>query len=242
MSFPSLKSAALMFVATSLAACAARPSEIGRAPSLSPIGAGLKAQLVDVPIETEPAIAKYRGNSFWDDRSADLFKDPRARRVGDVLTVKISIEDDASLDNSSSRSRDAKHDIGLNLDHGIAWRGWESSGSANLSSAIDTKTEHDGKGTTARSERVDFMVAAIVTNILPNGNLVISGTQEVRVNFELRVVSISGVLDPRDITSDNVISYERIAEARISYGGRGRIMEVQQPGWGHQIVDNLSPF
>ena len=85
-------------------------------------------------------------------------------------------------------------------------------------------------------------VAAVVTDVLPNGNLIVSGSQEVRVNYELRVLNIAGIVRPRDISKDNTIAYNKIAEARISYGGRGRIMEVQQPAWGQQLFDRFKPL
>ena len=85
-------------------------------------------------------------------------------------------------------------------------------------------------------------VGAVVTDVLPNGNLIVSGSQEVRVNYELRVLNIAGIVRPRDISKENTIAYNKIAEARISYGGRGRMMEVQQPGWGQQIFDRFRPL
>jgi len=225
-----------------LSGCAINPREIGREPEMSPVGAGVNQPVIAIPTDTTVQAGSYQSQSFWRDSSADLFKDPRARRIGDVLKVKIQIADKAALDNSSERSRDAKHDLGLNFDHDVNWRGWSSSGSGTLGSGITANTESEGKGAIERSEKINLVVAAVVTDVLPNGGLIINGSQEVRVNYELRVLSVSGLVDPRDISSDNAVSYEWIAEARISYGGRGRLMEVQQPGWGHQILDAVSPF
>ena len=109
-------------------------------------------------------------------------------------------------------------------------------------SNISSTSESSGKGTIDRSEKIQLSVAAVVTDVLPNGNLVINGSQEVRVNFELRQLTVAGIARPTDITRTNMVSYDRLAEARISYGGRGRVSEVQQPSWGHQIYDTLRPF
>ncbi|MEQ8824486.1 MAG: flagellar basal body L-ring protein FlgH [Filomicrobium sp.] len=225
-----------------IAGCAIDPKEIGREPTLSPVGTGVVQPVLDIPSEPRVIRTGYQGQSFWRDSAADLFKDPRARRIGDVLTVKISIKDKAALDNNSKRSRDATNDFDWSFSHDILWRGWASSGEGSLGSAVDAKTDHEGKGAIERSESIDLLVAAVVSDVLPNGTLIIKGSQEVRVNYELRVLTVSGIVDPKDIKSDNTVSYERIAEARISYGGRGRLMEVQQPGWGHQIVDAVAPF
>ncbi len=225
-----------------------RPLEIAREPVLSPVGAGITRPPIAEPVDlkgengsfpVEPATSH---NSLWRDRSADLFRDHRARRRGDILTVAVSIKDRASLDNSSKRSRDASHGLGLDLSHGIDWRGWTSEGTITANSNVKSNSAHDGKGEIARSENIDLRIAVVVTEMLPNGNLVIQGSQEVRVNFEMRVATFTGIVNIADIRADNTVPYERIAEARMSYGGRGRMTEVQQPGWGHQIVDQLSPF
>jgi len=233
-----IRLALLLASVAMLAACAVDPRDINREPHLTPVGSGILPNRV--PMASERLVpARYSdSNSFWQDGSADLFRDPRALKIGDVVTVKIFIKDKASLDNSSNRKRDSTNDLGLDFAYDLA--GAANSGSA--SSALKSATETKGEGEIARSESINLLIAAVVSDVLPNGNLVIAGSQEVRVNFEVRVLSVAGIVRPRDISTNNSISYDKIAEARISYGGRGRITEVQQPAWGHQILDIISPF
>ena len=238
-----------MLAATIAGGCATRLSEIGREPELSPVGSGLSQSRKMRSPETEIMLhqqqqvrAAASPGSLWTDRGADLFRDARARRAGDVLTVTISMKDRASFDNSSKRSRDSAHAFGLDMSHDIDWKGFVSAVSAKANSQVTSNTSTDGKGAIARSENIDLRVAAVVTDVLPNGNLLIEGSQELRVNYELRVLTFTGVVSTADIRADNTISHERIAEVRMSYGGRGRSMEVQQPGWGQQIVDLVFPF
>jgi flagellar L-ring protein precursor FlgH len=224
-----------------LGGCVDKIADISREPVLTPVGSGLHPNRTPMLIQPHEA-ARARGTSFWHDASADLFRDPRAMRVGDVVTVKIQIKDKASLDSTSERSRDSKHDLNYDLKYDINTGILKGKGDATIGSNLGAKTSTKGEGAVTRSESIDLLVAAVVTEVLPNGNLVISGSQEVRVNYEVRVLSVAGVLRPRDIATDNTVSYDKIAEARISYGGRGRITEVQQPGWGHQLIDLLLPF
>jgi flagellar L-ring protein precursor FlgH len=163
-------------------------------------------------------------------------------RIGDVITVKISIKDRATIDNTSTRARDSSLSLGQSLSYSTAIGSLNGQGDGSLDASSKGGTASTGKGGINRSETIDLLVAAVVTDVLPNGHLVIKGTQEVRVNFEMRELTVAGIVRPRDVLTDNIVSYERIAEARISYGGRGRIMEVQQPAWGHQLIDALSPF
>jgi flagellar L-ring protein precursor FlgH len=174
----------------------------------------------------------------WEGSSADLFRDRRAMRVGDTVRIKISIDDSASLDSTSDRSRRAR--VQGSFDVSSLFQGVPAVGNGEVD--IDSRSNFRGEGATERAETVDLLVAAVVTDVLPNGNLVIRGTQEVRINYDVRELEVGGIVDPLDITGSNTVDYDRLAEARISYGGRGRVNEVQQPGWGQQIFDLVTPF
>lgn len=233
MRFPVIAAAAL-----GLSACATSSADFGREPGMSAVGSGLVGYHESLPTAVFPVTKGAGDRSLWNAKGARLYRDPRAATIGDVLTVKIFINDRATLDNSSDRSRDSKAGAGLKL-------GFDLNGSGSELGAdgkIDAQSSSRGRGSIDRSEQIQLSVAAVVTDVLPNGNLLISGTQEVRVNFELRVLNIAGIVRPSDISNDNMISYEKIAEARISYGGRGRITEVQQPGYGQQLYDIVAPF
>jgi flagellar L-ring protein precursor FlgH len=213
--------------------------EIGRAPAMSPIGSGLQyAQTPQMSLYPKRPHQVAQGYSLWSDSQAALFKDSRALNVGDILTVNISINDKANWDNETNRNRTNKSD--MNWDAKATILGWNPSTAANATSGSDTST--DAKGKMQRSEQITLLVAAVVTGILENGNLMISGSQEVRMNQEIRILNVAGIVRPQDVTAENTISYEKIAEARISYGGRGRLTEIQQPPRGQQAVDLLSPL
>jgi flagellar L-ring protein precursor FlgH len=229
-----------------LGGCFNRMNEIGREPGLTPVGAGLVP--AHTAIGTMPATpASYVTRaSLWQDNGADLFKDPRATKVGDVITVKISIKDKASIDNNNSRSRSSTRELDITNKANLSWSGLnkhlDTQSSGELDPKVESTTSTDAKGGISRAESINLLIGAVVTEVLPNGNLIVAGRQEVRVNFELRELLISGIIRPRDIATDNSISYDKIAEARISYGGRGRIMDVAQPAWGQQVTDWLLPF
>ncbi|EJL53185.1 MULTISPECIES: flagellar basal body L-ring protein FlgH [unclassified Rhizobium] len=224
-----------------LAGCASPQAvnEVGRAPAMSPIGSGLAyGQTPQMALYPKQPRQVAQGYSLWSDSQAALFKDARALNVGDILTVDIQINDKAKFENDTSRSR--TNSSGLNWDVDANVMGWNPTSKTDVTYGSDTST--DGKGKIDRSETLKLMVAAVVTGILENGNLVISGSQEVRVNQEIRILNVAGIARPQDVNADNQISYEKIAEARISYGGRGRLMEVQQPPRGQQLVDLFSPL
>lgn len=222
-----------------LTGCAGQLEDVGRAPEMSPVGYGLAVQQpAAYPLSTfgQGTVKDY--NSLWASGRDNFFADPRAKKVGDVLTVTIQINDRANMDNSSDRRRTSDVGWGGTMDYD--WDGIGHGGSGNL--GVDSGSGSAGSGSIDRSEEIQLSVAAVVTDRLPNGNLVISGSQEMRVNFEMRILQIAGIVRPRDIQANNTIPYDKIAEARVSYGGRGRITEVQQPAWGQQIYDIVTPF
>lgn len=222
-----------------LAGCSKSVTEIGRPPSFSDIDGGSQPDHLRADHYPAPPAKPVHRYSLWDDRRSNLFTDRRALSDGDILTVLIEIEDKARLRNQSDRSRTANKNIGLSGEY-------EASGitgnSGSLAASGNSNTDFEGSGATIRSETISLSVAAMITAVLPNGNLIIRGSQEVRVNSELRVLNIAGIVRHSDIGPDNTVSYERIAEARISYGGRGRISEVQEPPYGQQILDKFLPF
>jgi flagellar L-ring protein FlgH len=232
------------------AACAGtidKLHNIGVPPSLSPIAvppnmaAGAPVYIPQPP----PPPAAREPNALWRQGSRSFFRDPRAAKTGDILTVNIAIGDQAKIANTTSRSTAASENAGLpnflgleSLLPGVLPDEVDPSSLVNLNSD-STST---GTGSVDRSETINLTVAAVVVQVMPNGNLVIQGQQEVRVNNEVRVLLVSGVVRPEDIASSNTIRHTQIAEARISYGGRGQITDVQQPRYGQQFFDIIWPF
>lgn len=237
-----LRAASLLtFVVLSLAACANTPQEFLRPPNLSPIGSGLVPNSTDIePEATSLEGARRPANAG----RQDLYTDQRITRVGDIVTVVISINDKATFGNTTDRSNTAKTSFAWTFGFTPPTSGSASSSGqpGSATNTVDSSSSDQGQGDVNRAEQIQISVPAVVTQVLPNGNLVIRGSQEVRVNFEIRQVTVAGVVRPADISRANTVAYDRVAEARISYGGRGRISEVQQPSWGQQIYDYLKPF
>ncbi len=194
----------------------------------------------------QPEPASYeapRANSLWRSGSRSFFNDQRATRIGDILTVNIEIDDSAQVSNSSNRSREGSTSAGLTNFFGLEDTIGDALGvdPPNLVTA-DSTSEHNGTGAINRTEKVELTIAAVIVDRLPNGNLVIAGRQEVRINGELRELTVSGIIRPEDVTASNTINHTQIAEARISYGGRGQISAVQRPNWGQRLGDAISPW
>ena len=240
---------ALALVAFGLSGCTyfERLHHVGEEPALTSIEnpvtqPGYRPVSMPMPI---PEAASFNSNSLWRSGSRAFFKDQRAARVGDILTVLVEITDKAEFDNELNRDRDATERATYPKIAGFEKYLLELlPEGATLDDLVrlDSSGEANGNGSIEREEKITTKMAAVVTQVLPNGNMVIEGRQEVRVNFEKRDLIVAGVVRPEDITSENTIPISKIAEARVSYGGKGRLMDVQQPRYGQQILDILLPF
>ncbi|MGI9511019.1 MAG: flagellar basal body L-ring protein FlgH [Geminicoccaceae bacterium] len=244
---PSLPIAFMVF--SFLSACNAldRLSHVGAEPGLSPVGEHVERasrQPVTMPMPApEPEV--FQANSLWRQGARGFFKDQRARAIGDVLTVKVVISDEASLENESSRSRSNSEDLGIGGVLGFEDKFYDllpGTDEQNSRVELNSDLSNRGRGNVSRTEDIKLNVAAVVVQRLPNGNLVIHGRQEVRVNYEKRELYVAGVVRPEDITPDNMISHDQIAELRVAYGGSGQLSDVQQPRYGSQVLDVILPF
>ena len=238
-----------LMACTMLSACSTvdRISNIGQAPEMAKIANPMtdpQYQPVSLPMPAPENVVRQH-NSLWQSNRVTFFEDQRANNVGDIITVTIDIKDEATLDNKSERTRASQEDAGLDN-----FLGYEQSlnrilpqvvDNANLT-GFDSNSSHVGSGSIEREDEIKLRMAALIMQMLPNGNMVIHGKQEVLVNFEKRILQIDGVIRPEDISVNNTISYDQIAEARIIYGGEGQISDMQQPRYGQQLYDILFPF
>lgn len=248
-----MKYGVILMAIAALSACGTmdRLGHVGRAPKMSevePVATpeappSLAPDRAAAPAAGENAAAPAPSASLFRSGVGALFQDQRAARVGDILTIRIDIADKAAVSNSTSRTRDGSESGGASALFGLEKIVRKIAGvdTSNLVSS-QTASSAAGKGSTSRSETISMTMAAVVTAVLPNGNLIIRGRQETRVNFELRELLVSGIVRPQDIARDNSIRHTQIAEARISYGGKGQLTDAQQARWGQQLLDVLSPF
>jgi flagellar L-ring protein precursor FlgH len=229
-----------------LAACST-VAEAVRGPELAPVGYPAALAPISQPMVSvrEPSPQPASANSLWRTGARAFFNDQRAGRVGDILTVQIDIDDSAKTNNATSSSRASGATMGVPHFFGLETSiGKIMPGNFDASAMIETASENSnaGSGSVNRQEKINLTIAAVVTGILPNGNMVIQGTQEVRTNAELRQLTVAGIVRPEDISSANTIRHTQIAEARISYGGRGDISRVQKTPSGQSLVERFSPF
>lgn len=244
-----IRGLAAVTIVTSLSACnlATRISEIGDGPELTTIENPTvqpKYRPVSLPMPA-PQVAEDNPSSLWRSGARAFFKDHRATDIGDMVTVQLNLADTATLSNTTERDRTDGEDtnvtnlLGLEAEFTkLLPQGLDPTSVASF----DSRHQTEGDGSIERSETINLTFAAIVTQILPNGSLVIMGRQEILVNAELRELMVTGVVRPEDIESDNTITHDKIAEMRVAYGGSGTLSQLQQPRWGMQLWDILFPF
>ncbi|MDA1024308.1 MAG: flagellar basal body L-ring protein FlgH [Proteobacteria bacterium] len=244
-----LRLTTIILLAGTIGGCKAlsRLSEIGDGPEITTIvnpAARPNYKPVSMPMPA-PMIAEDNPNSLWRAGAKAFFKDHRAKEIGDIVTIKLDLDDSAKLENKTERDRKDSEDTNV-----TSLLGLEAEFSKVLPQAVapgsllsfDNTHSTSGDGEIDRSEAISLTFAAIVTQILPNGLLVVVGRQEIRVNSELRELMVTGIVRPSDIDSDNTITHDKIAEMRVAYGGRGTLSGLQQPRWGTQIWDIIFPF
>lgn len=237
---------ALLICALAIAGCA-RVESIGQAPEFTPVQSNTESLAMlspGLPMRTETKSPLDQA-SLWDGGRQSLLGDRRAIQRGDILTVVIEIDEKAEISNSSKRSRKGEESLEIPELLGVPQRvDPKLPIGATLGSAVDlsSSSSSGGDGSVKRREKLTLRVAATIIDVMPNGVLAIQGSQEVRVNFELRELLVSGFVRPEDISRQNEITSDKIASARISYGGRGQITDVQQPRYGQQVADIFLPF
>jgi len=236
-------------LALALGACGTttKLAQIGETPPLTTIQDPARQpgyRPVSLPMP-QPIVGERRPNSLWQSGSRAFFKDQRAANVGDILTVVVSFDEKAKFDNNTQLARTGSTQEAIPQLYGFQTQIQRIlPHSANMMDLVDTSGSSNHQGTTEidRKESLNVKVATEVTQVLPNGNLVVFGRQEIRVNFEVRELQVAGVIRPQDISAVNTISYDKLAEARISYGGRGQMTDKQQPQYGQQFLDVVNPF
>ncbi|MBK5934080.1 flagellar basal body L-ring protein [Rhodovulum imhoffii] len=230
-----------------LATACGRLGNVGQTPEFAPVETGnayFAMTSAPFPTETETR-PPVQAASLWRGGRQSLLGDRRAEQQGDILTVVIQIDEKAEISNSSERERSGSESMGVSGLFGIPQRlNDRLPEGASMEDAVSTSSASSsgGEGSVKRKEKLTLRIAATVTNVLRNGVMRIEGSQEVRVNFEMRELLVSGYIRPEDISRQNEVTYDKIASARISYGGRGQITDVQQPRYGQQIADIILPF
>jgi flagellar L-ring protein FlgH len=241
---PSLKLSALALMGLSLGACST-VKEAVQGPQLAPMGVPSAIVMQNQPVIAAQDSRPASSNTLWRNGARDFFNDQRAKRVGDILTVMIDIDDQAQTQNNTTHSRTNSYNaslpnvLGLESSLGkLLPNGYDPT---NPMSANGSNT-FTGNGNIKRSEKISLTMAAMVTGVLPNGNLIIQGRQEVKTNFDVRELTVAGIVRPEDISSANTIKHTQLAEARINYGGRGDISRNQKTPAAQSLMEAVSPF
>lgn len=246
---PAAQALAALAILATLPGCGAlsRLSEVGRPPEMAPIADPTrdpKWRPVTMPMPRGQA-APVEANSLWRAGARAFFKDQRAAQVGDIVTILVNIADAANVNNATTTTRSGDEKMGIPNLFGLETAVLPTLLKDAIASSLVSASSSSGNGGTGaikRNETVTLRLAGVVTQVLPNGNLVVAARQQVRVNSELRDLTVSGIIRSQDIASDNTVMHDRMAEARITYGGRGQLTDIQTPRYGQQVMDILLPF
>ncbi|HHC29966.1 MAG TPA: flagellar basal body L-ring protein FlgH [Rhodobacterales bacterium] len=244
MTTPILKFGLAIIAISLIAGCENRLDDLGRLPTMTSVEGTREAQAMNA-LALPRDIAARRdadGASLWAAGRQSLLGDRRAQQAGDILTVVIEIDDKAEFSASSKRGRTGSEEMSVGTVFGFEEKAPLSELTLSPGLSTNSASSAAGDGSTRRNEKLTLRIAATVLGTLPNGILQIQGSQEVRVNYELRELNVSGYVRPEDISRQNEIAYDKIASARISYGGRGQISQMQQPRYGQQLTDIVLPF
>ncbi len=221
-----------------------RLSDVGRPPTMTPTADPTKEadwRPVSLPMPGRQP-PPNEANSLWRQGSRAFFKDQRAAAVGDVVTIVVSMNDAANLKNVTSAARTSSESMGMPNLFGLETLLPKTIVDPSKLVSASSGNNNTGTGQIQRTEAVTLRLAGVVTQVLPNGNLAVVARQEFLVNSELRVQQVTGVIRPQDIASDNTVLHDRMAEARIAYGGRGQLTDLQTARWGQQVMDVVAPF
>jgi len=212
------------------------------------------AESYTYPNDTPPVLQAYQPiireeGSLWSEaRGISLYPDKRARKIGDIVIIRIVEDPEAKLKANTSTSRSSGVDASqlefLGYMKALAEsnkRLAQNPGTDNLITAA-LGMNFDGQGSSDRNGHIKAYISATVEMLLPNGNLFIKGKREIRVNHETQYLTLSGIIRPEDIGPDNEISSVYVADARIGYAGTGPVADKQKPGWLGRIVDHVWPF
>jgi flagellar L-ring protein precursor FlgH len=237
----------IVFAGMIVPAACGRTGPIGKAPEFTSSQLNSEHHAMVSPslpqrIESETPSSRA---SLWSGTQQSLLGDRRAVKRGDIMTVVIEIDEKAEISNASDRSRSGAESLGVPGLFGIPQRldrKLPEGASSAEAVSVNSSSSSSGDGSVKRKEKLTLRIAATIVDVLPNGVLSISGSQELRVNFELRELSVTGFVRPEDISRQNEVTYDKIASARVSYGGRGQITDVQQPRYGQQVLDAVLPF
>nr|WP_319947374.1 flagellar basal body L-ring protein FlgH [uncultured Shimia sp.] len=237
----------VVFALLTTAAACGRMDHMGKPPSFTPTMNNQEHFAMmnkPLPLSSDSSLVTEQA-SLWSGGKSSLLGDRRAMARGDIMTIVIEIDEEAEISNETQRSRKGSESLAMPQLFGVSQRLNEklpTGASADQLVSIDSTGKSSGDGSVSRSEKLTLRVAATVVDVLPNGILAIEGSQELRVNFEMRELLVSGFVRPADVSRQNEVTYDKIASARVSYGGRGQITDVQQPRYGQQILDAVLPF